>query len=183
MKQHLHSQHKITISPRTQSRIFTVPNLTDAITLRPGQHVIMDGKRFILRGQPITTIPTTTIPEVHQDPNNHLCMPDEESSSENSVNAFHHCYIPPEPSESNAESVQRAEEINERIGLRKLKRKQYKQHVQTVTLDDLNPHGLYPHHDLPLPAQPITVIYDMMCSMSSLSLLTTILDSSMSNSN
>jgi hypothetical protein len=42
------------------------------------------------------------------------------------------------------------------------------QNVQTITLDDLNPHRLYPHHDNPLPAQPITVIYDSGASITML---------------
>jgi hypothetical protein len=142
----------------TRSRLFSFPYLNDPITLRPGQHVIGEGQHFILRGQPQITVTQTTQytlrsqteGDTHEDRICHLCAPDNESSSENSVDAFHHCYIPPEPNESNAESVQREEEINERIRLRKLKRKQYKQNVQIITLDDLNPHGLYPltmiHH-------------------------------------
>jgi hypothetical protein len=42
------------------------------------------------------------------------------------------------------------------------------QNVQTTTLDDLNPHGLYPHHDTPLPTQLITVIYDSGASITML---------------
>ncbi len=37
---------------------------------------------------------------------------------------------------------------------------QMKQLVQTITLDDLNPHGLYPNPDIPLSPQDITVLYD-----------------------
>jgi hypothetical protein len=154
--------------PNNNYRVFTSPNLTDAITLRPDHYVIVDGQRFILRGLPTNTIPQTIIPEVKQDSTTHLCAPDEESSSKKSVDAFHHCYIPPEPNESNAESVQRDEEIKERIRLTKLKRKHHKQHVQTITLDDLNPHGLYAHHDQPLSPQPITVIYDSGVSITML---------------
>ena len=38
--------------------------------------------------------------------------------------------------------------------------KHFKQLVQTVTLEDLNPHGLYPNPTRPLSSQPIPVIYD-----------------------
>ncbi len=250
-------------------RVFTSPSLTDAITLRPGQHVVVNGQRFILRGIPTFNTLPNTVPETQQNSNPHLCVPDEEVSSENSVDEFHHCYIRPEPNESNAESAQRDEEINERIRLRKIKRKHNKQNslpdkprspptqrqrvcetqhttnvvtipphttsltvdeggglsntrseqmcetsmtvpalciaesslqpskegvdpsssispdgnlsqshdnkvriiqqnVQTITLDDLNPHGLYPHHDNPIPAQPITIIYDSGASITML---------------
>jgi hypothetical protein len=38
--------------PNNNYRVFTPPSLTDAITLRPGQHVVVNGQRFILRGIP-----------------------------------------------------------------------------------------------------------------------------------
>jgi hypothetical protein len=40
--------------------------------------------------------------------------------------------------------------------------------VQTLTLDDLNPHGLYPNPDKPLPPQEITVLYDSGASITML---------------
>ncbi len=92
----------------THSTLFSFPDLNDPITLRPGQHVIVEGQHFILRGQPqITITQTTQYPLRTQtettspttDQICHLCAPDNESSSENSVDAFHHCYIPPEPNE------------------------------------------------------------------------------------
>jgi hypothetical protein len=42
------------------------------------------------------------------------------------------------------------------------------QHVQIVTLDDLNPHGLYPNPDTPLSPQDITVLYDSGASITML---------------
>jgi hypothetical protein len=87
----------------------------------------LNGQHFILRGIPTRNTLLSTVPETQQDSTSHLCVPDEEVSSENSVDEFHHCYIRPEPNESNAESAQRDEEINERIRLRKIKRKHNKQ--------------------------------------------------------
>ena len=43
-----------------------------------------------------------------------------------------------------------------------------KQLVQTLTLDDLNPHGLYPQHHHPLSPQPINVLYDSGASITML---------------
>ena len=231
--------------------------------------MIVNGQHFILRGIPTITTLHSNAPTIQEVPISHLQGPDEEVSSDNSIDDYHHCFIRPEPSESNAESVQREEEINENIRLRKIKRKQTKneylpnnprssptqrqrvretqhttdvvtiplhttsltvdesgdlsntlseqrcgtpttvptlciaesslqsgkegvdpsmsnspdedlsqshnnkmkihqQHVQTITLDDLNPHGLYPHHDNPLPTQLITVIYDSGASITML---------------
>jgi hypothetical protein len=42
------------------------------------------------------------------------------------------------------------------------------QPVQTLTLDDLNPHGLYSTPDKPLPPQEITVLYDSDASITML---------------
>jgi hypothetical protein len=41
-------------------------------------------------------------------------------------------------------------------------------HVQTLTLDDLNPHGIYPNPNKPLPPQEITVLYDSGTSITML---------------
>jgi hypothetical protein len=43
-----------------------------------------------------------------------------------------------------------------------------KQLVQTITLDELNPHGLYPNPDKPLTPQDITVLYDSGASITML---------------
>jgi hypothetical protein len=43
-----------------RSRLFSFPDLNDPITLRPGQHVIVEGQHFILRGQPQITVTQTT---------------------------------------------------------------------------------------------------------------------------
>ncbi len=48
------------------------------------------------------------------------------------------------------------------------KEKIIQQLVQTLTLDDLNPHGLYPNPDKPLPPQAITVLYDSGASITML---------------
>ena len=45
---------------------------------------------------------------------------------------------------------------------------QMKQLVQTITLDDLNPHGLYPNPDTPLSPQEINVLYDSEASITML---------------
>jgi hypothetical protein len=119
---------KETLLQNNNYRVFTSSSLTDAITLRAGQHnVVVNGQHFILRGIPTLNTLLSTVPEAQQDSASHLCVPDKEVSSENSVDEFHHCYIRPEPNESNAESAQRDEEINERIRLRKIKRKHNKQ--------------------------------------------------------
>jgi hypothetical protein len=147
MKQHLHGQHKITIYPQEFNLGYLLRPISPMLS-----HYDQDNTLLWMENASSYADNLLQPSLQRQFPRYNriqtlTCVSDEESSSENSVNAFHHCYISPEPSKSNAESVQRAEEINERIRLRKLKRKQYKQHVQTVTLDDLNPHGLYPHHD------------------------------------
>jgi hypothetical protein len=178
----------------------------------PSGTFYMTTRLYVSSGLPVLAC-KTIVPTVQEVPNSHLYGPDEEVSSNNSIDDYHHCFIRPEPSASNAESAQREEEINENIRLRKLKRKQTKealpdtprssptqrqeareevdlslsvnpdeillqhqdnnvmviqQNVQTITLDDLNPHGLYPHHDNPLPAQLITVIYDSGASITML---------------
>ncbi len=107
----------------------------------------MNGQRFILRGLPtITTLPST-VTAVLEDPNSHLCGLDEDVSSDNSIDDFHHCFIRPEPSESNAELAQREEEINEKIRLRKLKRKQTKEALpdkpRSLQLNDKEPVNLF----------------------------------------
>jgi hypothetical protein len=44
-------------------------------------------------------------------------------------------------------------------------RQQHRQCPQTLTLDDLNPHSLYPNHDRPICAQPLNVLYDSGASV------------------
>jgi hypothetical protein len=115
--------------------------------------------------------------------------PDHAYASEDSATTYFQCYIPPDIDESNAESVAREEEIQKRIQTRKHKNasessntpptqrqrvhetqhiEQRKQLVQTITLDDLNPHGLYPNPDKPLTPQDITVLYDSGASITML---------------
>jgi hypothetical protein len=48
------------------------------------------------------------------------------------------------------------------------KEKEIKQLMQTITLDDLNPHGLYRNPDKPLSPQDITVLYDSGASITML---------------
>ncbi len=114
------------------------------------------------------------------------------------MSTYFKCYIPPDIDESNAESVAREEEIQRRIVTRKQKtlpgrsrpppkqrqrvrdtrlnlqeretndNQQMKQLVQTITLGDLNPHGLYPNPDKTLPLQEITVLYDSGASITML---------------
>ncbi len=112
-------------------RPYNQPSLQDAITLNPGQHIIVDGKRWVLRGRPI-------ISHQPQEPtNNQLTYPetntrrtkgtqlstklpiaaptDSRSINDDLLNTYFKCYIPPEINESNAESVERVEEIQARI--------------------------------------------------------------------
>jgi hypothetical protein len=112
-------------------------SLTEPITLRAGQRVIVNGQHFTLIGIP-TIIPTesssltqeTTRPTPPEQRNQHtqpkpqgiiLDSLDEEYASEESVTTYFKCYISPEIDESNAESVAREEEIQRRIWTRKHK--------------------------------------------------------------
>jgi hypothetical protein len=45
-----------------------------------------------------------------------------------------------------------------------------KQGVQTLTIDDINPHDLYPHQDKPLKSGPIDLLYDTGASITMLPL-------------
>ena len=107
----------------------TNPTLNDAITLNPGQRVIIDGKSWRLRERPtiIPTIPTnpeltkTKEQQTQTSPINlslHLSPispAESEQSSEGSVDTYYKCYIPPDINESNAESVEREREIQRRV--------------------------------------------------------------------
>ena len=42
--------------------------------------------------------------------------------------------------------------------------------VQTLTIDDINPHDLYPHQDQPISKQPIDLLYDTGASITMLPL-------------
>ncbi len=112
-------------------------SLTEPITLRAGQRVIVNGQHFTLRGIPTIT-PTessfltqeTTRPTPPEQHNQNTQTkpqgltqdsPDDEYASEESVTTYFKCYIPPEIDESNAESVAREEEIQRRIRTRKHK--------------------------------------------------------------
>ena len=173
-------------------------NLTEPITLREGQRVIVNGQHFTLREIPTRTEPSSrpTPPEQHhqltQTNTQDLMLdsPDHAYTSEDSLTTYFKCYIPPDIDESNAESVAREDEIQRRIRTRKHKnppdeprtpptqRKKVhktnhnakiKQLVQTITLDDLNPHGLfYPNPDKTLTPQDITVLYDSGASITML---------------
>jgi hypothetical protein len=97
-------------------------NLTEPITLREGQRVIVDGQHFTLRRQTTRTFTPKESPS-HQhtttNPNDLTRdSPDEGHTSEESVNTYFQCYIPPEINESNAESVEREMEIQRRIAKR-----------------------------------------------------------------
>ena len=239
-------------------------NLTEPITLREGQRVIVNGQHFTLRGttkdSPSHQHTTTNTNDLTQD------SPAEGHTSEESVDTYFQCYIPPEINESNAESVEREMEIQRRIAKRQRRHlpdrsnsrssqrkddtqqstniesvppyvtsptvnegkdigntsnspahktsmtvamkhgneegsprsgkdgvnislgqarhielsdwskkrchdcetQQMQQLVQTITLDDLNPHGLYPNPDTPLSPQDITVLYDSGASITML---------------
>ncbi len=72
--------------------------------------------------------------------------------SDSSLRIQQDSYIRPEYGESNAESAERQREINTRINARmhqrtrkRDQRQQRKQCVQELTLDDINPFGLYPN--------------------------------------
>ena len=86
------------------------PRLQDAITLHPGQHIIVDGQRWVLRGQP-------TISHQPQEPNKLdpqlpiATLPESRSIEDDLLDTYFKCYIPPEINESNAESVEREKEI------------------------------------------------------------------------
>ena len=106
------------------------PTLDDAITLNPGQRVIIDGKSWRLRERPtiIPTIPTNPATQDQQTQTSpvHLSLrlspisPTESGkSSEGSVDTYYKCYIPPDINESNAESVEREREIQRRVNKRK----------------------------------------------------------------
>jgi hypothetical protein len=112
-------------------------SLTEPITLRAGQRVIVNGQHFTLRGIPtivpresssITQETTRPTPPEQNNQNTQtnsqgltLDSPDDEYASEESVTTYFKCYIPPEIDESNAESVAREEEIQRRIRTRKHK--------------------------------------------------------------
>jgi len=109
------------------------PTLNDAITLNPGQRVIIDGRQWRLRERPtiIPTIPpnpeqTKTKDQQTQTSPINLYLnlspvsPAESGqSSDGSVATYYKCYIPPDINESNAESVQREREIQRRVNKRK----------------------------------------------------------------
>jgi hypothetical protein len=183
----------------TQTTIGHQNSLTEPITLRAGQRVIVNGQHFTLRDIPTRTRKESssrpTPPEQH---NQHtqtitqdlmLDSPDNAYASDESITTYFKCYIPPEIDESNAESVAREEEIQRRIRTRKHKntpersrtpptqrqrvretnhKGKIKQLVQTITLDDLNPHGLYPNPDKTLTPQDINVLYDSGASITML---------------
>jgi hypothetical protein len=101
-------------------------SLSDPITLRPGQRVIVNGKHWILTGNPtlsisqppeITTIKATQEEKCPTKRNKPEI--ETEDSSDDSVTTYYKCYIPPDINESNAESVAREEEIQKRIVTRK----------------------------------------------------------------
>ena len=108
----------------------TNPTLDDAITLNPGQRVIIDGTSWRLRERPtiIPAIPTNheqtqTIDQQTQTSPISLSIhlspisPNESGqSSEGSVDTYYKCYIPPDINESNAEYVEREREIQRRKG-------------------------------------------------------------------
>jgi hypothetical protein len=240
-------------------------SLTEPIALRPGQHFIVDGQHFTLRvtlqeSSTFLTEITTPKPGTHnqhtQTNSEHITLgsPDNGYASEESVDTYFKCYIPPEIDESNVESVEWEKEIQRRITQRQRQNvpnrsrdhpsqqndrtqlstnidsvppyvtsptvnagqdigntsntpahktsltvamhgdeegsprsgkegiklsieqarnldlsdcgktrchecnnQQMKQLVQTITLDELNPHGLYPNPDTPLSPQDITI--------------------------
>jgi hypothetical protein len=45
-----------------------------------------------------------------------------------------------------------------------------KQCVQTLTLDEINPHDLYPNQNTPMTTQPIDILYDTGASITMLPL-------------
>ncbi len=106
-------------------------SLTEPITLRAGQRVIVYGQHFTLRDIPTITRTESssrpTPPEQHNqrtqtNPQDLMLDPhDDEYASEESITTYFKCYIPPEIDESNAESVAREEEIQRRIRTRKHK--------------------------------------------------------------
>jgi hypothetical protein len=91
----------------------------------------------------------------HQFYNEHGTYDSTSSTSDSSLTIHQRAYIRPEYGESNAESAARQEEIDSRIRQRQAKRKRHrrhqrKQHVQELTLEDINPHGLYANPIKPL---------------------------------
>ncbi len=77
-----------------------------------GTHVVVNGQRFILRAIP--TLPTNprTVITVPDDPKSHLCAPDDEAFTTTALMSS---------------IVTTGSDINERIRLRKIKRKHTKQ--------------------------------------------------------
>ena len=95
------------------------------------------------------------------------------SHSDSSLTIQQRSYIRPEYGESNAESAARQEEIDSRIRQRQAKRKRHrrnqrKQHVQELTLEDINPHGLYANPIKPLAPSKVDIIFDTGASVSQL---------------
>jgi hypothetical protein len=95
---------------------------------RPGQRVIVNGKHWILTGNPTLSIsqplgiPTTKTTQGQESPTKRKKSELEaEDSSDDSVTPYYKCHIPPDINESNAESVAREEETQKRILTRKQK--------------------------------------------------------------
>jgi hypothetical protein len=89
------------------------------------------------------------------------------SDSDSSLRIHQDSYIRPEYGESNAESAERQREINTGINARmhqrtrrRDQRQQRKQCVQELTLDDINPFGLYPNPIKHLFTVTVDIIFD-----------------------
>jgi hypothetical protein len=93
------------------------------------------------------------------------------STSESSLAIHQRSYIRPECGESSAESAERHREIDTRVNenmRHRLQRRaktnsnnlQRRQYVQELTLDDINPHGLYANPVKPLSNVSVDIIFD-----------------------